>query len=573
MNTILIIEDDAAIRSNIAIILKSQGLNIVQAEDGATGLQMALTYQPDLIVCDIMLPEMDGYEILQQLRETPEASMTPFVFLSALADRSDMRQGMNLGADDYLTKPFTSAELINAVKARLQKQQGLTQPYVNEMKRAAEGLRQVAYTDLLTHLPNRILLRQRLAEKLAPEQMLGVLIININNFRNVNSTFGQMTGDLLLQAFARRLQEIIGSQDLLARLNADEFCLVLSEVFMEQDVEDLAKTIIQTVEDSYHLDGQAVEITARLGIALYPRVGKSPEALINAADIATQWCKRQISQEQDQSYLFYTDRMKSEDLEYRSLKADLDLALERSEFELYYQPIVNLITGRLVGLEALLRWNHPKRGQISPDKFIPIAEEGEPILEIGIWVLRTALIQSKALQNFSLGTLKIAVNLSVCQLKQPNFLRTVSQLIEETGGDPSLLILELTENSLRQDFGQVLQVIEALKRQNIQISLDDFGIGALPLNYLKQLPIDTLKIDNLFINRVLDDPQDEAIVKAMINMAQILKLKVVAEGVETQGQLDFLRKNGCQMMQGFLYSPPIPVTEVESLLKEERRLD
>lgn len=576
MKTILVIEDDAAIRSNISIILKSRGFNVVQAEDGAMGLYMATSYQPDLVVCDIMLPEMDGYAILQKLREAPETSMTPFIFLSALADRSDMRQGMNLGADDYLAKPFTSAELISAVQARLQKQEGLTQPYVDEMKRAAEGLRQVAYTDLLTHLPNRILLRQTLYEKLQQrqQQMLAVLILNINDFRHVNNTMGQMTGDLLLQAVARRLQDAvgvnnlntIGASNILARLNADEFCIVLDEVFLEQDVNDRVQMILDSVQQPYKLEGENIDIQVRIGVALYPRAGKSPEALINAADIATQWCRGQSRN----ACQFYTEQMRSVELERRSLKAALELALERSEFELYYQPIVNLITGRLIGLEALLRWNHPELGQVDPEKFIPIAEEGSAILEIGVWVLQTALHQIKAWQNLSVGPLKVAVNLSAFQLKQPDFLQVINTILQQADIDPSLLILEITEANLINDFEDALATLQALKNQKIQISLDDFGIGYLPLNHLKVLPIDTIKIDNLFINRIVENPQDEAIVKAIINMAQILKLKVVAEGVETQAQLDFLKKHGCHLMQGYLYSPPVPVVEVETLLKKER---
>jgi diguanylate cyclase (GGDEF)-like protein len=573
MKTILVIEDDGAIRSNIAIILKSQGLNVIQAKDGPSGLQMAIGYQPDLVICDIMLPEMDGYEILQKLREAPETSITPFIFLSALADRSDMRQGMNLGADDYLTKPFTSAELINTVQARLQKQQELTQPYVNEMKRAAEELRQVAYTDLLTHLPNRILLRQNLGKKLKEDKdkMRAVLILNVNEFRKINSTFGQMTGDLMLQAIAKRLQGTVGSQDMVARLNADEFAIVLTEVFMEQDVRGLTQTILQNLEEPYILEGELIEIKVRIGIALYPLAAKSPEALINAADIAAQWCKQQFHKSH-QPYQFYNEELRSIDADRRSFKTDLRAALERSEFELYYQPIVNLITGRLVGLEALLRWNHHERGQVSPGRFIPIAEEDNLILELGVWTLRTALTQIKAWRNLSFGPLKVSVNISIFQLKQPDFLQTVLTVLKQTDTDPSLLTLELNETGLMENYEQIIGVLNALRDRKIQISLDDFGVGYISLNYLKKLPIDNIKIDNLFINRVIEDPQDEAIVKAIINMAQILKLKVVAEGVETQAQLDFLRKHGCNLMQGYLYSPPLPVAEVEGLFKEERRL-
>lgn len=571
MKTILVIEDDRSIRTNMLKILKFDGFEAIGAEDGVAGVQMAKAYVPDLIICDIMMPNLDGYGVLAALSEDPETATIPFIFLSAKADRSDIRQGMNLGADDYLTKPFSRQELTEAIAARLDKQQAIAQPYMDEMKRVADSLSKVAYSDPLTNLPNRILLRHRLQEALMKakrkQQLVAVLCLNLDRFGNINSTFGPATGDLVLRAVAKRLTECVGSQDTVARLSGDEFSIVLTEITGKDGVTELAEQILYTIAQPYNLNEREVTVQASIGIALYPEDSSNPDQLLTYVDTARRWCKKQGGY----CYQFYSSQMDTLAAERRLLETDLNVALERSQFEVYYQPQVNLITGRIIGVEALLRWKHPERGSISPKIFIPVAEETGLIISIGEWVLETACTQVKVWQTSSLMPMRVSVNLSARQFKQKNLLETVANVLSKTGLDPKLLILELTETSVMEDVNAAIGTLEDLKAMGIEISIDDFGTGYSSLNYLKRFPIDSLKIDQSFVSQVTEDDHDAAIAKAIIAMAQSLKLKVIAEGVETEEQLTFLRKQGCHGIQGYLYSPPLTAAGIEQLLSEDKR--
>ena len=574
---ILVIEDEQAIRLNIIKILNFKGFEAISAEDGNTGIQQALLHLPDLILCDIMMPQVDGYGVLAALRHEPETAMIPFIFLTARADRADMRQGMNQGADDYLTKPFTSAELLEAVTARLQKQASITQPFLDEMRRAAENLSRVAYTDPLTNLPNRIFLRHRLQEALVQaerrQQQVGVLCLNLDRFSAVNASLGSVTGDLLLQAVADRMNHRVplpqGRQMLtLARFGGDEFSLIVPETQAEE-LEAIAQQILGIMAKPFHLDNQEeVYVHISMGIALYPSNSNQADKLLTQADTARRWCRRQGGN----SYQFYDLSMEAVDLERRSLEVDLNAALERSEFHLHYQPQVNVVTGRLVGMEALLRWKHPTRGMISPGVFIPIAEETGTIIAMGEWVLRQACAEVQALQEYSLTPLKVSVNLSARQFRQRNLVGMVARVLEQTGFIPQQLVLELTETSLMEDIDNAIATLQELKDMGIEISIDDFGTGYSSLNYLRSLPIDVIKIDRSFVSQVDQNENDAAIASAIIAMARSLKLKVIAEGVETESQLAFLKKQGCYLIQGHLYSRALSLADIQTLLVEDRRL-
>ena len=571
MKTILVIEDDRSIRNNMLKILKVEGFETIGAEDGVAGVQMAKAYTPDLIICDIIMPKLDGYAVLAALAENSETATIPFIFLSAKADRSDIRQGMNSGADDYLTKPFTRQELTEAIAARLGKQQAIAQPYMDEMKRVADSLSKVAYSDPLTSLPNRILLRHQLQEALTKakrkQQLVAVLCLNLDRFSEINSTFGPTTGDLVLQAVAKRLTQCVGSQDTVARLSADEFSIVLTETTSKVAVAKLVEQIFYAVVRPYNLNEQEITVQASIGIALYPEDSSYPDQLLTYVDTARRWCKKQGGN----GYQFYSSQMDTQAAERRALEIDLSVALERSQLEVYYQPQVNLITGRIFGLEALLRWNHPQRGSISPSTFIPVAEETGLIITIGEWVLRTACTQVQAWQTSALMPLGISVNLSARQFKQKNLADMVADVLSKTGLDPKLLVLELTETSVMEDVNAAIRTLEELKAMGIEISIDDFGTGYSSLNYLKRFPIDSLKIDRSFVSHVTEDNHDAAIAKAIIAMAHSLKLKVIAEGVETEKQLTFFRKQGCHGIQGYLYSPPLTAISLEKLLSENKR--
>ena len=397
MKKILVIEDEEIIRENILKLLKAEGFDVTGAENGAQGLNAAVSNLPDVIICDVMMPELDGYGVLMALRSNPVTATLPFVFLTGKAERSEMRQGMELGADDYLTKPFTKAELVGAIASRLKKQEAVAEQY--------------------------------------------------NTLRSQSSA--------LIPDAADKLQQI---------------------------------------------------------------------------------------------------------------KTSLCEALQREEFQVYYQPQVNVQTGKIISAEALIRWRHPEKGLISPAQFIPSAEATGFIVQLGEWVLQTACRQIQVWQNAGFSGLRVAVNLSARQFHQPDLSSRVAQILAEIGLGPSSLELELTESLMVEDAPSAIATLRQLKSLGVSISIDDFGTGYSSLSYLAQYPFDTLKIDRCFISNITEGCTNAAIVKAIIEMAHSLCLEVVAEGVETEAEKDFLWRYKCDTMQGYLFSPPLPAADFEKLL-------
>ena len=397
MKKILVIEDEEIIRENILKLLKAEGFDVTGAENGAQGLNAAVSNLPDVIICDVMMPELDGYGVLMALRSNPVTATLPFVFLTGKAERSEMRQGMELGADDYLTKPFTKAELVGAISSRLKKQEAVAEQY--------------------------------------------------NTLRA-------------------------------------QSCPLI------------------------------------------------PDAANKLEQIKTSFCN----------------------------------ALEREEFQVYYQPQVNVQTGKIISAEALIRWLHPQKGLISPAQFIPSAEATGFIVQLGEWVLQTACRQMQVWQNSGFSGLRVAVNLSARQFHQPDLSSRVAQILAEIGLEPSSLELELTESLMVEDAPSAIATLQQLKSLGVSISIDDFGTGYSSLSYLAQYPFDTLKIDRCFISNITQGCTNAAIVKAIIEMAHSLCLEVVAEAVETKAEKNFLGRYKCDTIQGYLFSPPLPAGDFEQLL-------
>lgn len=573
MSKILVIEDDATVRTLILKLLKAEGFEVISGENGRTGIQMAQAHEPDLIICDVMMPELNGYEVLEHLRRDPATARIPFVFLSAKADRTDLRQGMDLGADDYLTKPFRRAELLGAISARLNKQATITQPYIDEMKRAAQNLSQLAYRDPLTNLPNRIVFHHKLQEALKQaaqsQSLMAVMYLNLDRFKEINANLGYAEGDLLLHLVAERLIQVkLDCESLVARLGGDEFSVLVIDVGDRQHVEEAAQHLQRILAEPYVLSEQTVQGQFSMGIALYPDDSNSSDNLLNRAEMAMRYAKSKGGQ----AYEFYSIELGALVTERQTLHNKLLTALDRQEFQLHYQPQVNLITGRIIGVEALLRWYQPELGWVMPDRFIAIAEETGLIVQIGEWVLQTACRQAKSWQASSQIPTRISVNLSARQFRQPNLAERVAEILQQTGLEPDLLVIELTETCVMENVEATIVTLQALQAMGIHISIDDFGTGYSSLNYLKRFPIDVLKIDRSFVQEITTDSNDAAIAKAIIAMAQSLQLKVIAEGVESEAQYTFLRQSGCYAMQGYLFSRPVVADEFEKLLIEDRRL-
>jgi diguanylate cyclase len=564
MKTILVIENDPVSQAMIIQTLESQGFCVVGAEDSKLGLRQARAIRPDLIVSEMQATGIDGAGILQQIRQDPRLAGTPFIFLSARTGRSQIRTGMNLGADDYLFKPMIANELIEAVDACLRKQVQAIAPYEQQMHRSKVALERLAYWDEVTGLPNRRRFSQLIQQVMsqhgtshsspARQQSTTVFCLSVDQLQTITVTFGQEMGASLLQAFSQRLKQVEASA--IARLGDTEFGLVFADAWQHQQVAHLAQRLVDVVTAPYKLNGHEVRIQVSIGVASYPQHGSNPETLLMQANTAMRWCQ----QRGQSGYRFYNPTMTTVETERHLIATDLGRAIERGELEVYYQPQIAVKTGQMVGIEALLRWHHPQRGMISPNTFIPIAEELGLIIPIGEWVLRNACQEFSAFQALQ-PRLKLSVNLSMGQLQQANFVEMVAGILRETQINPACLQLELTETCLMKQIKTTIYTLQQLKQLGVGIAIDDFGTGYSSLSYLSQLPIDGLKIDHTFVSRLMIDQNAAVISNAIIDMAHRLNLDVIAEGVETQGQLMFLHQLGCDCVQGFLYSRPLTLAD------------
>lgn len=431
-------------------------------------------------------------------------------------------------------------------------------------------LEHVTRHDALTGLPNRLLLSEQMEHLLKSAsgkgQQVAVLFIDLDHFKTINDAMGHTVGDLVLQEVAERLTGSIRKSDLAARQGGDEFIVVLPNCNREKGAVRVAQKIMEVLEPPVQRSGREFYITASIGVAIYPDDGEDPKALMSNADIALYRAKEQGRN----NYQFYNPEMNARALERMELKGLLHKALERGEFLLHYQPQVDASTGRIAGMEALLRWQLPDRGLVSPAEFIPIAEQTGLIVPIGEWVLRTACAQSMAWQRSGLRAVSLAVNLSALQLKDEQMVGKVDGILKETGMDPGGLELEITESTIMHDIDRAVSVFGSLSSLGVKITVDDFGTGYSSLYYLKKFPLYALKIDRSFVSEITEKQDDAAIATAIVAMAHSLKLKVVAEGVETKEQLEMLRFLGCDLLQGFLFSKPLPAEQAGALLESQK---
>jgi len=437
---------------------------------------------------------------------------------------------------------------------------------LSQLKNSEARFEHLAHYDPLTNLPNRLLLQSRLAHALDTaerhQQRLAVLYIDLDRFKNINDSLGHPAGDELLEALARRLLERLRGEDTLGRLGGDEFMVIMENLQRPEDAAGLAKDMIDLLDQPFRLpSGHEVFVGASIGISLFPDDGASATALVQHADGAVY----QAKESGRNTFAFYTPALTLAANEKLDMEARLRHALAQGEFLLHYQPQVDINSGRLIGCEALVRWNDPQQGLVSPARFIPMAEETGLIVPLGEWVLRHACYQARAWLDAGLPQLSMAVNLSARQLRQPDIVARVAAILKETGLPADMLKLELTESMIMGQGDEVVALLQALKGLGIRLSIDDFGTGYSSLAYLKRFPIDELKIDQGFVRDIPHDSNDNEIAAAIIGMARGLRLKVVAEGVETEAQRDFLARNGCNTYQGYLFSRPLPAAEFLAL--------
>ena len=438
---------------------------------------------------------------------------------------------------------------------------------ISQAQAMTRKMSHLAQHDFLTDLPNRILLVDRLNHGIALAQRhhgkIAVLFLDLDGFKHVNDTFGHMMGDQLLQSVARRLTACVRNSDTVSRQGGDEFVIMLADDVHEQDVILIAEKILSALAAPYNVEYLELQVSASIGIALYPADGQHSEMLIKHADTAMYHAKSSGRN----CFQFFKDEMNVRAIERQSLEGNLRLALERQEFVLHYQPKVNLETGAITGVEALLRWEHPERGLMLASQFVPIAEECGLIVPIGRWAMREACRQSQAWIDAGLHPQAIAVNVSAREFREKGFLDNVSSILADTRLDPHRLEIELTENEMMRHGKSSAIAHAALKKIGVRLTVDDFGTGYSSLSALKSFPIDTMKIDQSFIQDVTTDDEDAAIVSAMIGMGTSLKHRVVAEGIETEAQLAFLRERRCEQGQGDFFSRPLRADECAELLR------
>jgi diguanylate cyclase (GGDEF)-like protein len=601
MTTILIIEDEAAIRELISELLILEGFDVAEAVNGREGIAIAQSVLPDLIICDVMMPEIDGHGVLQTLQKNPQTVTIPFIFLTAKGTRQDVRYAMNLGADDYLIKPFANDELLEVIQIRLRKKEIINQQYIEKLEENKEKISHLLYHDLLTNLPNQLSLRENFERLIAPHKNqsnnlssdgenpslsenstdfygICLIILSFERFSRINDHLGYEGGNQLLKEAVDRIQATVGQPGAITRLNSNEFVIVLtpselsnfpsnpSVTSLKDNSIQFSKILVDAFSSPFFTHTQEIICPIILGIALYPLHGANLDQLLQCARKA----KDSIKNQGGNLYQFYHPSLeKNTSVNVLDLERDLRHALERNEFVVYYQPQINAHTRQIVCAEALVRWDHPKKGRISPYIFIPIAEATGLIQGIGEWVLEKSCEQLKSWHKLGLDSIRIAVNLSARQFNQANLGQWLTDLFQKHGVNPSQIELELTESTLVDDIPRSIEQLHQLKSVGIKVAMDDFGTGYSSLSYLQQFPFDILKIDQCFIQKIDQNPKNAAIAQAIITMAHQLNLRVVAEGVETTEELTFVHENNCDEIQGYLFSEPITSEEFTQLLQTE----
>lgn len=443
---------------------------------------------------------------------------------------------------------------------------------ITDRMQTQERLQHLAHHDVLTDLGNRFLFIERLDHALERARrhglMIAVLFLDLDRFKIINDTLGHEVGDKLLQEVARRLRQCVRRDDTVARLGGDEFTLLLEDFHSTEHVSGIARKLLASLAKPFNIDNRELFISASIGISLFPEDGTRPSALLKNADAAMYLAKDRGRN----TYQFYSAEIGDRVSEQLALETDLRHAAVRNEFVLYYQPLVSLESGRIKGVEALIRWNHPHKGLVMPLRFIPLLEETGMIVEIGEWILRTACTQNQAWLKSGLNPLLLSINLSARQFHEPGIVDLIQKILAETGMPAQQLEVEITESVIMQHLQSTVDKLQALHAMGVKLAIDDFGTGYSSLSYLKRFPLDTLKVDKSFVDDLPLDPEDTAITRAVIAMAHGLKLEVIAEGVETSKQLEFLRENGCDGIQGYFFSKPLPAEAITQLLRADRCL-
>ena len=563
--TIMLVDDEPTIIETLQMFLEEVGYeNFVITTESERALGLLADKQPDVLLLDVMMPEISGLDILGRMRADEALKHIPVIILTSATDSGTKLKALELGANDFLSKPVDPSELALRLRNTL----------------AAKAYQdRLLYYDGVTGLPNRRLFLGRLAAGLRrakdESRPCAILQIGLDRFKQINDTLGPSAGDALLKAVAVRLNECVRTTDLigrphlledeghLSRLGGDEFILFLPGVRRLENATLVAQRTIAMLKEPFHIYNREVFVTASIGIAVYPTDGDGVDTLIKHADVAMSHAK----QRERGTYQYYSKELNARSLERLNLENQLRKALDQQQLFLQFQPKFEVKTGRVTGAEALLRWQHPEFGIVPPDKFIPMAEEMDLITLFGEWALHEACALNKQWQSSGMDPVRVAVNVSGRQFRDTDRLKqAIRNALESSGLEGKYLTLELTEGTIMENPREISKTLQEIKELGVELSIDDFGTGYSSLAYLRRFPLDELKVDRSFLRDIPKNEDDAAIVTAIIVMAHSLGLTVVAEGVETEEQLAFLKEWDCDEYQGFLSSKPLPASDLFALV-------
>lgn len=547
---ILLADDDPSIRLMIRHVLESEDYDIVEAADGLEAIKAVEKHHPALILLDAVMPGLDGFTTCEQIKDKGFTDI-PVIMITGLDDDASVERAYDVGAIDFITKPIKWAVLKHRVKSVVAK-------VVAERK-----VKLLAYRDSLTDLPNRLLFADRLEQAIVRAERhrdsVALMLIDIDDFKLVNDSFGHDAGDKLIQAVGYMLSKSLRRADTVARLGGDEFAVIVEGISGPEDAIAIADNLTTMLAHNVKLDDQETYTSASVGIAVFPEDGKDARTLLRNADTAMFRAKEKGRH----CFQFYKPEMSVTAMERLDLENSMRKALENGELVIHYQPTVDLHKNDVDSVEALVRWQHPDKGIINPDDFIPVAEDCGLILPIGEWMIETVCKQLRAWDEAGLKGQKISINIAPRQFRDQDVVELFREHLSENNIDASSITVEITESTLIENIGEVERVLNELHNMGMRLALDDFGTGFASLAYLKDFPVDIVKIDQSFIDGIPESEDDCTIVNAIAGLTRGLKLKLLAEGVENVRQLDMLKGLGCQLGQGFYWSKALPADQYE----------
>ena len=547
---VVLADDDPSIRLMVRHVLESEDFDIIEASDGLEAIKAVEKYHPALILLDAVMPGIDGFTTCQQIKEKGHTDI-PVMMITGLDDDASVERAYEVGAIDFITKPIKWAVLKHRVKSVVAK-------VIAERK-----VQLLAYRDALTSLPNRLLFADRLEQAVIRSERsktsMALMLVDIDDFKLVNDSFGHDAGDKLIKAVGELISKSLRRADTIARLGGDEFAIIIEGIEGPDDAISIADNLTTILEHNVRLDDQETYTSASIGIAVFPDDGKDARTLLKNADTAMFRAKENGRH----CFQFYKPEMSVSAMERLDLENSLKAAFENDEFLIHYQPVIDLHKNEVVGVEALLRWQHPDKGMIQPSDFIDVIEDCGLIVPLGEWLINSVCRQIKVWQDAGLKEQNVSINLAPRQFKEQDLVALFTQAMAENGIDASSLSLEITERTLIDNVGEVDKTLKKLRAMGMKILLDDFGTGYASLAYLKEFPVDIVKIDRAFITGIPENEADSQIVDAIAGLTRGLKLSLLAEGVENERQLDVLKGMGCQYAQGYYWSKALPGDEYE----------